>query len=614
MRIQTQNYLNLNLDEQETKTITKLAFDITGIQINYQNHSVVYHNVIQRMLTTGCSSLVDYLSKVNQSEEELRYLISALTIHTTSWFREAGSFESLFAYFSKNMDSSKKIRALSIGCSTGEEVYSMAAVLDLLMTNRSIADYRIEGWDIDPISLRAAREGLYQRDSFKKIPEKYSNVINDRSIIKKSFSINTDIKLRCSFRAVNIFIPPSLETISSEGYDIIFCRNLLIYFSEDQINKVLDFCLHSLTYGGLMCVGSSETGSLSLRPFLRLDHGLFKSDTTKQERPSPPFLSTKTQTPVPNPTILIVEDERDISELLKSYILSFGYQAQECSSPNQALTMIKTSKFDLIITDFNLRASMDGLEFLEAAQKAGYKGKSIMVSGIADKDLAKKCSALGCYDVILKPFNPQELETMLASFFPKKAKIVKDSQKVDLVLLGASTGGPETLISLLFQMPKSSPPVMVVQHIEREFSLDFAKRLAQKSGLNLAKMIDGERIIPGHLYIATGDYHIGVRQIDQEMYLVLNHGPKIHSSRPSVDFLFRSIKKIEQQVFAALLTGMGRDGAEGLGELRKLGAKTYAQDEESCVVFGMPKEAIRIGAAEHILSIQKIRENLIKVC
>lgn len=180
----------------------------------------------------------------------------------------------------------------------------------------------------------------------------------------------------------------------------------------------------------------------------------------------------------------------------------------------------------------------------------------------------------------------------------------------EVIALGASTGGTEELAHLLKAMPDRGPPILVVQHISPMFAPDFAKRLADVSGLRLGRMQAGEELQRGCIYVALGDYHVGVRRVGNILRLQISDDPPLNRHRPSVDYLFFSLAKARLRTFAALLTGMGRDGAEGLLALRKIGAITWAQDESSSAVFGMPKEAIMLDAAMHIGTPSQIREHI----
>jgi two-component system chemotaxis response regulator CheB len=166
-------------------------------------------------------------------------------------------------------------------------------------------------------------------------------------------------------------------------------------------------------------------------------------------------------------------------------------------------------------------------------------------------------------------------------------------------------------MKLLDSMPANCPPVVVVQHISAYFARPLALRLAQQSKLKLGVCTEGSPLLPGHIYVADDDRHIGIVGKRGKYVVLRSDGPPINRHRPSVDFLFKSAAVIpDVRASAILLTGMGADGAEGLKELAVKGCMTYAQDEGSCVVFGMPKEAIALGAAAVVGNPYEIRQHL----
>ena len=177
----------------------------------------------------------------------------------------------------------------------------------------------------------------------------------------------------------------------------------------------------------------------------------------------------------------------------------------------------------------------------------------------------------------------------------------------DLILLGASTGGTDALNKLLTNFPTRSPPVLIVQHIPANFAKAFAERLISNSGLKLGEMRSGALLKEGHIYISLEDAHIGVKKHGGEYQLELSYSPPMNRHRPSVEYLFQSCLPFANKVAATILTGMGNDGAQSLAELKKRGGITFAQSEESCVVFGMPKEAIKLGGAGFIGDLRAIR-------
>ncbi len=177
-----------------------------------------------------------------------------------------------------------------------------------------------------------------------------------------------------------------------------------------------------------------------------------------------------------------------------------------------------------------------------------------------------------------------------------------------IVAIGASTGGTQAIEQVLRQFPSDFPPVLATQHIPVGFSATFAERLNGCCAMQVSEANDGDVLRPGHAYIAPGNQHMQVIRAAAGAYAIRLHGgPKIHYQRPSVDEMFFSAAKFAGgAVVGVLLTGMGKDGAEGLLALRNAGAHTIAQDEESCVVFGMPREAIALGAAEQVLPLHLV--------
>jgi two-component system chemotaxis response regulator CheB len=178
----------------------------------------------------------------------------------------------------------------------------------------------------------------------------------------------------------------------------------------------------------------------------------------------------------------------------------------------------------------------------------------------------------------------------------------------NLILMGASTGGTEALKSVLTRLPPDLPPILIVQHIPGYFSRAFADRLNQLCQLEVREAQAGDRVYPGLVLVAPGGFHLVLRWTVSGYTVDLNEGPEVHHQRPAVDVLFESALKAgaAPHSLALLLTGMGADGAAGMLRLREAGSVTVAQNEESCVVFGMPREAIRRGGAQEVLHLDHL--------
>ena len=180
-----------------------------------------------------------------------------------------------------------------------------------------------------------------------------------------------------------------------------------------------------------------------------------------------------------------------------------------------------------------------------------------------------------------------------------------------VIAMGASTGGTEALKSVLMEMPANSPGIVIVQHMPPRFTTAFANRLNGLCRIEVREAKDGDAVLPGIALIAPGNYHMLLKRVGGTYYVEVQTGALVFHQRPSVDVLFLSVARYAgSNALGVIMTGMGRDGAAGLLEMKKAGAYTVAQDEASCVVFGMPKEAILMGGVESVVSLSDIPRNL----
>lgn len=310
--------------------------------------------------------------------------------------------------------------------------------------------------------------------------------------------------------------------------------------------------------------------------------------------------------------------------------------------PYAARDKILQLKPDVLTLDIEM-PRMDGLTFLRVLMKH-YPIPVIIMSSITPEGSAKALEALhaGAVDVIPKPagaYSAHEDGARLAQSIRAAAgarvRTISDAApavspiaasphvgsamnrrfaKRNLILIGASTGGTEAIKTVLLNLRKDIPGICIVQHIPAYFSGAFARRLNDLCQIEVREAKSGDVVCPGLALVAPGGFHMLLRPVGGEFKVELSEGSKIHHQRPAVDALFDSAVKagVGPGCMAMLLTGMGSDGAEGLGRLREAGALTVAQDEESCVVFGMPREAIRRGAAMEILSLGEMGRRIEK--
>lgn len=177
----------------------------------------------------------------------------------------------------------------------------------------------------------------------------------------------------------------------------------------------------------------------------------------------------------------------------------------------------------------------------------------------------------------------------------------------EIIAIGASTGGPQAIEAVLSRLPAETPAILIAQHMPRGFTKAFADRLDKACAIRVVEAAGGEPLESGTAYVAPGGHHLVVRLQGVELATALHDGPPLHHQRPAVDELFLSLANLRDvSIVAALLTGMGSDGADGLLALRQAGAETIAEHEHSCIVFGMPREAIVRGAAVHVATLPQM--------
>jgi len=186
-------------------------------------------------------------------------------------------------------------------------------------------------------------------------------------------------------------------------------------------------------------------------------------------------------------------------------------------------------------------------------------------------------------------------------------------QKEKIIAVGASTGGTEALLHLFERMPQDCPGIVAVQHMPEGFTAAFARRLNDNCAIEVREAADGDQLVPGRAYIAPGNRHTYVRRMGPTYFLEVRDGALVSRHRPSVNVLFRSAAQAAgPDAVGVLLTGMGDDGADGLLEMKRASAFTIAQDEATCVVFGMPREAILLGAVEEVLPLHRIPQAMLR--
>jgi len=298
--------------------------------------------------------------------------------------------------------------------------------------------------------------------------------------------------------------------------------------------------------------------------------------------------------------------------------------AGQAADPYEARQLIKQLSPDVITLDIEM-PNMDGLAFLDKIMRLR-PTPVIMVSTLtqAGAEVNLRALEIGAFDCVAKPSSynrdsfEQLAEKVKAAAKSRRRPVLVQRAVVQpsgsyapdgrLVAIGSSTGGVEALITILSKFPANCPPTVISQHMPPTFTASFAARLNKLSAAEVSEAVDGAKLQTGRVYLAPGNAHLEVAG----SHVRLSDAPKVNGHRPSVDVMFQSVlRSVGTRAVGVILTGLGRDGAEGLLALREAGAETIGQDEASCVVYGMPRAAYEIGAVMRQLPLERIAERIL---
>ncbi len=329
--------------------------------------------------------------------------------------------------------------------------------------------------------------------------------------------------------------------------------------------------------------------------------------------------------------VLIVDDSETMCRFIAAMLQTdpeievVGF----AGDPTEAREAIKRLNPDVITLDIEM-PRMNGLEFLEKIMRLR-PTPVIMVSTLTQEgaDVSLRALEIGAVDCVAKPSigNTHSLDVLadLVKAAAKSRHVIRRAGMVGgqeqeeyapdgrVLGIGASTGGVEALIRILSEFPKNCPPTLISQHMPATFTKSFAQRLNKLCQAEVAEAVDGAPVVPGHIYLAPGNTHLEITK-SAVPRCRLSDTERVNGHRPSVDVMFRSLERhVGERAIGVILTGMGRDGAEGLLAMQRAGAMTFGQDESSSIVYGMPKVAFEIGAVARQYPLDRIAAQVLQI-
>lgn len=333
--------------------------------------------------------------------------------------------------------------------------------------------------------------------------------------------------------------------------------------------------------------------------------------------------------------VLCVDDSALMRQIMTEIINEHDDMEMVATAPDPLVARDLIKKFNPNVLTLDVEMPrMDGLDFLEKLMRLRPM-PVVMVSSLTDRgsEITLRALELGAVDFVTKPHlglrdgmmayseviadkiraaAVARLNAHPSTAAPKMVKCGPLLSSEKLIAIGSSTGGTEALREVLLSLPPTSPALVITQHMPPGFTHSFAERLNKLCQITVKEGEDGERVLPGHAYIAPGGHHMELARNGANYQVKLHDGPPEHHQRPAVDVLFRSVaKNAGRNAVGVILTGMGNDGASGMLDMHNAGAWTIAQSEASCVVFGMPREAIAAGGVSEVVDLDQISQRML---
>jgi two-component system chemotaxis response regulator CheB len=633
------------ISEDDFKFFQKRVHELSGIHLTSSKMDLVRARLIARLTELNLPAISDYrryLESLPSQHKEWQHLVNQITTNKTDFFREPAHFKYLTDTFLPEWEKKHRagrLRVWSAASSSGEEPYTLAMVLDRYFAGED--RFEILASDIDTKVLALAQNAVYSNNRLHEIPMEYVEqaIVKGQREVKGWFKIRKRIADRVRFSRINLI---ESNFFGLGQIDIIFCRNVFIYFQPDTIQEIIRGFSQVLNKDGLLILGHSE--SVRLPPSIWSTQGpsVYRRRTGTQTAAKPaPVLArapSLQQVPSGKKKVLIVDDSLTIRQLL-STVFSQSDRLQVVAAigdPRDVESAIQKFRPDVITLDLKM-PHLDGCQILEQILPK-FPIPVVIISAVTREEgpLVLQALELGAVDYLQKP-TLQDLKSsasnlievvcqaadahvhrqntaMLVDKTARKRSASPGNGKQVTVAIGSSTGGIQALTEVLTQLPDSIPPILIVQHIPSAFSRPFAERLNTLCAFQVKEAQDGDLVLNDQVLIAPGGRHMELESSVKGYRVRLTDAPAVNRHKPSVDVLFESVARLlGPQAIGVLLTGMGQDGAKGLKSMKDAGAITIAQDEASSAVYGMPREAVRLRAVDHVLPLDKIPQTLMRL-
>lgn len=621
--------------EDPPLAILELVSNLTGINLSEKNIKALKTRLIKRCKELKINSDEYYIHHLKSNiNEELEHLIPKLTTHTTYFFRESSQLDFLYEYIYPKILKNERVNIWSAACSTGEEVYSIAMSIVNFLENNNLGLHhlrkiKIIGTDIDQNSIEFAKNGVYTEDQVYSIDKGPLDRFFDKGQGEFTgyYRVVDELHEICEFYTLNLIN----GVYPKKKFDLIFARHVLMYFDLETQKNILERIITKLDNNGHLCLSFSESSLGEMIKLKMVYSSVFSnSETVTKVDLRPKYRSSAKR-------VLIVDDSPFVVKKIHS-ILSADPRfvvVGKASNPVEAMAIMEDTKVDLMTLDINMPV-MDGLTYLDTVVRENTDHPFVVMISSVDLSSAEKyidLANLPSHEFMEKPDKKswntfgENLKEVCASLF-KRNKIFKRldfdlSQKKiaynnkksskDLIIIGSSTGGVDALSYILPQLPADTPPIIIAQHMPRLFTSSLAKRLNESCLPEVVEASEEMFIEYGHVYICPGDKNTSVYISDDKLtFSIMDNKGQVYS--PSINWLLNSVIYLKDQfnLYGIILTGMGDDGALGLKELHKEGGTTFAQDEATSVVYGMPKKAIEFGGVDKVCDLSNILGELFK--